>query len=362
MAEENQQGQEKTEEATDDRREKFRQKGDVVFSKELSTASSFVFIIISLSYLSSYAFLLLKNLLIVNLGSFAKLSINQTNILPFLFNIWKSFIYIITPFFAVSVLSSILTTIVQTKGNFSWEKINFAWNRLSLISGFKRIFSGKSILELFKGIAKIVLISLVSYSVLTSSFKEFPYMMFLPISDAWLELFSIIIKFFTLTAIVLIIIGIIDYIYTFLDYEKKIMMTKQELKEEIKQKEVDPNVKGRIRKIQREVAERKTLVKTQEATVLITNPTHYSIAIKYKLGMIAPVVLGKGVDHLALAMRKVANEYDIPIVENKLLARTLYSEVEEGDEIPSSLYKAVSEIIRYVFTLKGIKVPSPKGN
>jgi flagellar biosynthetic protein FlhB len=134
-------------------------------------------------------------------------------------------------------------------------------------------------------------------------------------------------------------------------------MSKQEVKEEIKQRETDPHVKAKLRRMAREIATRKAIENTKKATVLVTNPTHYSIAIKYEVGMPAPVVLAKGVDFLALKMRETARELEIPIIENKPLARAIYASVQEGDEIPVSMYQAVSEIIKFVFQLKGVKIP-----
>jgi flagellar biosynthetic protein FlhB len=148
-----------------------------------------------------------------------------------------------------------------------------------------------------------------------------------------------------------------DYLYNFFSLEKKLKMTKQEVREEFKRREVDPHLKGRMRRMQRDLATRKVVEKTKEATVLLTNPTHYSIALKYEIGMAAPIVLAKGIDFLALKMREVAKEQKIPIIENRPLARELYATVDEGREIPDKLYKAVAEIIRYVFKLKGKAVP-----
>ncbi len=132
--------------------------------------------------------------------------------------------------------------------------------------------------------------------------------------------------------------------------------TIQEVKEETKQRETDPHVKAKHRRMAREIATRKTVENTKKATVLVTNPTHYSIAIRYEVGMPAPLVVAKGVDFLALKMRETAKELEIPIIENKALARAIYAAVKEGDEIPVGMYQAVSEIIKFVFQLKGIKI------
>ena len=155
----------------------------------------------------------------------------------------------------------------------------------------------------------------------------------------------------------LLVIGAGDYSYNLFTLEKKMKMTKQEAKEEQKKYEGDPHVKARIKRMQREMVMSKMVKATRDATVLVTNPTHYAVALKYELGMRAPVVVAKGIDFNALRLREVAAEADVPIVENKPLARTLYKIGDVGEEIPAALYQAVSEVVKYVFKLKGIALP-----
>jgi flagellar biosynthetic protein FlhB len=154
----------------------------------------------------------------------------------------------------------------------------------------------------------------------------------------------------------MIFIGAGDFLYNFISLENKMKMSKEEVKEEIKQRETDPHVKAKLRRMARDIATKKAVENTKKATVVITNPTHYSIAIRYEFGMAAPIVLAKGVDFLALKMRETARELDIPIVENKALARAIYASVKEGEEIPITMYQAVSEIIKFVFKLKGVQI------
>jgi len=161
-------------------------------------------------------------------------------------------------------------------------------------------------------------------------------------------------------SVVMVAIGGLDYFYNWITMERRMKMSKQELKEEYKRRELDPQVKGRQRRMARDIANRKTLENTKQATVLITNPTHYSVAVRYEIGMTTPMVVAKGIDFLALRMRETAKGQDIPIVENRPLARTLYRLVNEGQEIPEDLFTAVAEVIRYVFRLKGIRIPRKK--
>ena len=198
-------------------------------------------------------------------------------------------------------------------------------------------------------------VSFASYLIFSER-EAVPALIRLKITPSWMYWADITQSFWSVAGI-LLVIAIGDYIYNFFSLEKKMKMTKQEVKDEFKKRELDPLIKSRLRKMQRDLANRKTIESTSKATVLITNPTHYSIAVYYKLGSHAPSVIAKGVDELALKMREVAKANDIPIVENKPLARTLYSIVEVDQVIPSSLYKAVSEVIRYVFKVKGIQIP-----
>jgi flagellar biosynthesis protein FlhB len=158
---------------------------------------------------------------------------------------------------------------------------------------------------------------------------------------------------FLSVAALLLLVGGLDFIYNYVQLERQMKMTKEEVKEEFKKREVDPQVKSKMKRMQRDMSNAKTVQAVTQATVVITNPEHFAVALQYELGMRAPTVLAKGQDHLAQAMKEAAREHEIPIVENKPLARTLYKMVEVGQEIPESLYRAVSEVIRYVFLLKG---------
>ena len=218
------------------------------------------------------------------------------------------------------------------------------------------MFSGQAVVELLKGIGKMGSVGVVSYLILYSEWTKVPGLMQYSIEKTWVYWADITKMLFWAVSGMLLLVAGFDYIYNFVTLEKKLKMTKQEVKEEFKKREVDPHVKAKIKRMQRDIAMSKAIQSTQEATAVITNPTHFAIAIKYELGMKAPIVIAKGKDMIAKRMKEVAKEYDVPIVENKPLARTLYKLVKEGQEIPESLYKAVSEIIRYVFLMKGKKL------
>ena len=195
------------------------------------------------------------------------------------------------------------------------------------------MFSGQALMELVKGIGKMSSVGIVAYLILYSEWTKVPGLMQYSITKTWLYWADITEMLFWAVAGLLLLVAGTDYIYNFVTLEKKLKMTKQEVKEEFKKREVDPHVKAKIKRMQRDIAMSKAIQATETATAVITNPTHFAIAIKYELGMKAPIVVAKGKDLIAQRMKEVAREFDVPIVENKPLARTLYKLVKEGQEI-----------------------------
>lgn len=348
--EEEKSSQEKTEAPSEERREQFRKRGEVVQSKELTSIIVLGFLLVLFSFY-------LRNML-VDLISFFDRSLKfSSETLPpprqVLSNAWLFLIKLIAPIFVLSASSFTLITFMQTKFNISSEKLTFDLNRINPVSGFKRLFSKQSLVELFKSLGKFVVVLGSLGVVFYGEEKNIPNLMNIALIPAWTYWATTLRISFGIALFFLLTIGIVDYINNYFTLEKKMKMTKQEVKEELKNKELDPLIKGRLRKMQREAANRRTVEATKKATVIITNPTHYSIAIRYKIGMPAPVLIAKGKDKLAFKMRKIANELEIPIVENKPIARLLYKTIKIDQEIPESLYEALSKIISYVLKTKG---------
>lgn len=351
-------GQDKTEDASDERREEFRDRGEVAVSRDftstLSLLSTFIFLAITINWL----YVKLKNLILFYFSEISRPDITTNNFSSILSEIWISGLTIILPICLVPMIVAIAATLLQTQFNFSWAKLEPKFEKLNPISGLTRLFSMQNTVELIKGIAKMTVVAIAAWLILGQEIDHLPSLINLPLAEM-LGYFMNIIKnlFWTVCAAQLVISGG-DYIYQWFSLERKMMMSKQDVKEEFKKKEVDPHVKNKLRKMGRDLAAGKTIAATKKATVLVTNPTHYAIALHYELGMGAPIMVAKGIDFLALKMREAAKEVDIPIVENKPLARAMYKTLEVGDEIPEGLYKAVSEIIRYVFKLKGKRIKS----
>ncbi len=357
MAENDVPQDDRTEEATPERREEFRERGQLVVSRELTSvfvlASSVIFFTVATPNMITS----LERLFTTHFEAIATRRINAGNIMDYALVTWLDVLRMILPIFIVTVSVAVFVTLAQTRMNWSWERLAPDFSRLNPMPGLLRIVNVPSLVELLKSSAKMFVVSLVAYLILKGEWSKVPELMNYPMQSTWAYWGTITRSLFWAVAGLLVFVAGADYLYNFISFERKIRMTKQEIKEEYKRREVDPHIKARMRRMQRDMATKKVLEKTRKATVLITNPTHYSIALSYELGDTAPKVLAKGVDFLALKMREIAKEEKIPIIENRPLARELYATVEEGEEVPDKFYRTIAEIIRYVFKLKGRKIP-----
>ena len=350
---ESDQGQDKTEEPTPERREEFREKGQIAVSREISSVLVLAATIIVMTFAMPY---LRDSLGKILTFFFYKVRSPEFDIKSFpgiASSSWLMILKLILPLFAVTGAMAVFATFSQTRMNWSWKKVSPDFTRMNPLKGLKNMVASQAVVNLLKGVGKMLAVSLVSYLILRSEWFVVPGLLQLPIAMSWAYWGEITKLLFWSVAGLLIFVAAGDYLYNFLTMEKQLKMTKQEVKEDLKKHEVDPQIKNRIKRAQREIAFSKMTKGTKEATVLVTNPTHYAVALKYELGMNAPVVVAKGIDHNALHMRRIAKESDIPVVEDKPLARTLYSLVEVGQEIPESLYNAISGIIRSIFRMKG---------
>lgn len=355
--EEYQSNDDRTEEATPERREEFRSRGQVAVSREITAVAILLVCTVFFSFYIPHLLKSLQSMFINHFSQITSLKLDINNFMPYFNKIIQEMMLLVLPILIISGTVVILVTFLQTRFNFSWKKVSPDFTRLNPIQGIMRMFSFNTLLELSKGILKIVAILCVSYFILKKAFLVVPTLINFHIIHSWNFWATITSNLFWSVGFLLAGIALIDFLYNYFSIERKMRMTKEELKEELKRREGDPFVKSRIRKLQRDFASKRMIDSTKKATVLITNPTHYSVAIKYEFGMRAPIVIAKGVDFLALRMREVAKQEDIPIVENKPLARSLYDTVEINEEIPETLYKAVAEVIRFVFKLKGINIP-----
>jgi len=251
------------------------------------------------------------------------------------------------------VLAGAAGSLVQKGWNVSWEPIVPKLEKLSPLAGFKRIFGATSLVELVKSVAKLVVVGGVAYLALKPMIVSVELFAGMEPMRLLAEVKELSYRLFVGVLAVLTLIAVGDLLWQRHSYNKKMRMTKQEVKDEFKQQEGDPMVKARVRQIRFERSRKRMMANVPNADVVVTNPTHYAVALKYDpTSMGAPVVLAKGVDQIALKIREVAKDKDIPIVENPPLARALYATVDIDEEIPSEHYRAVADVITYVFKLK----------
>ena len=357
MAEQSQDGQEKTETPTDERREQFRERGDIAHSREITSVFVLIGAITYLGFTITDSTEQMLRVLKTGLQKMSSYRPEPVNILGYFKDVWISFVSMILPIAAVSMTISMFVTFSQTRMNYSWKRLAPKWERMNPLSGLKRMVSLQALTELLKSLGKMISVSVILLLILYSEWEKVPALLNVGIVSSWKFWGKISVLFFGAVAALLLLIAAGDYLYNYFSLENKMKMTKQEVRDEFRQREIDPQVKMRLRRLQRDLTQRRNIESTKNATVLITNPTHYSVALKYEPGMVAPVLVAKGMDLLALRMREAAKESGVPIVEDKPVARALYKTTEIGDEIPQALYKAVSEVIRYVYKVKGIRLP-----
>ncbi len=346
---------EKTEKPTEKKRQDARKEGQVAKSQEISTALLFIIAFSSLALLTTY---ILENVVAIMTSTFYIISdwdeiFVDDYIKKYLNDIAVKSLLIVLPIMLIVLISGIINNVIQVGWKPTLKPLKPKFNKLNPIKGFKRIFSMRAIVELIKSIAKLSIIVLVVYNIVKDELLQI-YLLFdygLAYSVAFFS--SLALKMGLSVGSVFIILGILDLVYQRWKHTKDLKMSKQEIKDEYKQSEGNPEIKGKIKSKMREAAMRRMMQDIPSADVIITNPTHFAVAIKYdnNIGG-APKVVGKGQDILAFKIREIAKEHDIPIVENKPLARALYANVEIGYEITPDLYQAVAEVLAYVYKLK----------
>ncbi len=352
MAEESSGGGEKTESPSSKRRADFRKKGQVAQSKEVQTAvlltlTFILWIFYMPEFWSSLSELLSS--LWRNIDTFGGSPSDVYNLALF---IVKEMAILLAPLFFLVLVAGFFSSIAQVGWIFTTQPINPDLGKLNPIKGFGRMFSMKSLVDLVKSILKIALIAWVAYATVYDYFQEALILVDTSITATILYLARIATIILAKVCAILVLIAVLDFAYTRYEMEEKMKMTKQEVKEEFKEMEGDPYIKSQIRRIQQEMARKRMMAEVPEADVVITNPTHLSVAIKYDTEtMDAPVIIAKGADHVAMKIREIARANDIPLIENPPVARLLHK-VDLGGVIPEEMFKAVAEILAHVYSLK----------
>lgn len=348
-------GGEKTEPATSKKLNDIRKEGQVAKSKELITAVSLMSLFIILKiYLSKLGTGLIDVYTQVY-NSISKVVDDSYNGLPIrtagsvMQQVIIDMIKLVIPILLVAIVIAILGNMLQQKWMVTAKPLQPKFSKISPISGFKRMFSVRQLVELIKSISMISIIMIVVYNTVKSKMNILLTFYDVGLNTALSTIGSIIIDLGIKISAVFLIVGFADLFYQRIKFKNDNMMTKQEIKDEFKNTEGDPQVKGQIKRRMQEVSRRRMMQQLPEADVVITNPTHFAVALKYEpdAGK-APVVIAKGADYLAFQIKDKAKEYNIAIVENKSLARILYHNIDIGMEIPPELYQAVAEILAVV--------------
>ena len=344
-------GGEKTEEPTAKKRADARKKGQVGRSQELNTAFVLLIGFFSLKLLWDSIYLAIAS---YTTYVFANLNqpVDTENIVRLFIGIMEILAKTALPIMLFIMLIGLAVNFFQVGLNFNTEAIEFKLDKLNPINGFGRIFSKRSLVELAKSFFKIIVIGFFIYSFIHEQIIAMPQFMFFDLTTSLALVAEIIFRMAFIVIGVIMIMAVADYGYQNWQTTQDLKMTKQEVKDEMKQTEGDPQIKGKIRQKQRQMAMARMMKEVPKADVIITNPTHYAVALAYEKGMVAPTVLAKGQDLVAQRIKELGREARVPIVENKPLARTLYAAVQVGDAVPQELYQAVAEVLAYVYRLK----------
>jgi len=343
----------KTEDPTPKKLEDSRKKGQVALSREIN---NWVML-----FIATIVVLAIGPSIMTNMTVYMASYLERAHVMPaqngvgivLADSFWSILRMLILPFILL-MLAAFLAPFLQIGPLFAPEIIKPDVSKISPGKGVQRLFSMRSVMEFVKGILKIGIIGAVGVILLMPFYDSVEHMIGLPLPTMMAEMQSLVLRLMTGILVVLLVVAVVDLVYQRYEHIKKMRMTKQELKDEYKQTEGDPHVRAKLRQLRQEKARTRMIQAVPEADVIITNPTHYSLALKYKPEeMDAPVLIAKGVDDLAFRIREVAKESDIPLYENRPLARALYDTVEVEETIPPEHYKAVAEVISYIFQLRG---------
>lgn len=345
--------EEKTEKATPKKRNDQRKEGNIFQSKEIVIAATLIATFTSFKFLYS----LIESTLSKSVKSFFSLAgsmdvIKQSDMPQIFINCLITFAIAAAPMLLIAGLVAVIATIAQTKGLVTFKSLKPKFSRMNPLSGLKNMVSLKGLIEMLKSIIKIIILFYIIYLTLKNEINDIPKMIDMSVTEAVAVIGRIIWNVVLKVMIAFVFVALFDFMYQKWSYEKKLRMSKQEVKEEYKMTEGDPKIKGQIKQKQQAMSRQRMMQAVPEANVVIRNPTHYAVALKYDHEKNrAPVVVAKGEDYMALKIIEIAQEHNVVIMENKPLARALYAEVGIDMEIPSEFYNPVAEILAYVYSL-----------
>ncbi|MFN3698147.1 MAG: flagellar biosynthesis protein FlhB [Pseudobdellovibrio sp.] len=343
---------EKTEQATDTRREEFRKRGQVAVTKELATAIVLLTAAGMLVTMGRFFFQNLSEVFNVSFGLTMLKMVKENQYSDLFFFFGGKIMLLLAPVMIVAMVIGVVSQLLQTGLLQVEDALSPNLNRLNPLNALGRIFSMKGFVEFTKSIIKMIVVLTTIYFLLKSEIYQIPFLSQMSIMEIFSYMGKVLFKLLMGSGIFILIIAVADYFYQRWQIEREMMMTKQEIKEEHKSREGDPIIKARIKKIQREMSQRKMMQAIPKADVVITNPTHIAVVLKYSDKLPAPQLVAKGADFMAEKIKQVARENNIPVIENKPLARTIFKTMKIGQVIPRDLFVAVAEVLSYVFRLR----------
>ncbi|MGZ9584622.1 flagellar biosynthesis protein FlhB [Paenibacillus marinisediminis] len=346
--------QEKTEKATPKRRQESRDKGQVAKSMELSGAVILLVTFCSLLFLGGFFKERLINMFSDPLQHQLLTQLSIENVVAYFGEMLIQFLILMSPIFIVAFVIALLVNYMQVGFLFTTEPLMMKFEKIDPIKGFKNMFSLKSLVQMLKSILKLVIIGVIAYLSLWGERDNILQLSHMPLQDILSYSANLTVMLGIKVGAALCVLAIFDFMYQKYEFEKSIRMSKQDIKDEYKKMEGDPLIKSKIKERQRRMALMRMMQEVPKADVVITNPTHFAVALKYEgASMEAPKVVAKGQDYVALRIKQIAKDNGVITMENRPLARALFERTEIGDSIPADLFQAVAEVLAYVYKVKG---------
>lgn len=350
----------RTEAATPRRRKELRERGNVSRSRDLASSIAFIGVLMCLHSVGGKASSLLLDFVRVSMSTAGQENLSQASLNQHGARMGALLVKIVGPVVLTSMLLGVLASVSQTGLLFAGKALVPDFRRLNPLPGFQRLVSGAGMVETLKAIVKIAIVASVAYSTIANGYPVLLQAIRQDTTAALATVGDILYRVALRISLFLLVLSALDYFYQRYQFEKQNRMTKQEVKEEAKQQDSNPMFRSRIRARQRQMARQRMLSDVPGADVILTNPTHFAVALKYDgAAMGAPRVVAKGADIVAQRIRAIAEESGVPIVENPPLTRAIFRAVDVGDEIPGEFYAAVAEVLAYVYQINARRMPQP---
>jgi flagellar biosynthesis protein FlhB len=349
--------QERSEPATQKKRDEQRRKGKVMKSVELNSSAILVFGLLLLSVSGTGIVINLSNILRETLAHAGTTKLSATVVQNIVSSSLTNFLWTIAPTVGGLMIIGLAASYAQVGFLFTLEPLAPKFSKINPLNGIKKVLiSRRSLVELTKNLFKVTIVGVVAWISLNNVMENCVTLMDGSVESIFRFMATAALSIGLKTGLAFLVLAVFDYLYQRYEHEHELRMTRQEVKEEWKSQEGDPIVKGRVRTIQRQIAYKRMMVDVPKADVVVTNPTHLAIAIKYDMEkMRAPKVVAKGADLIAKRIRDVATEHGVPLVEDRPLAQTLYRTVDIGEEIPEKLFQAVAQVLAYIYRIRNMR-------